>query len=239
MIEKRYSVTTRPTSGAMNLNDGKPDAKSAMGNAIFTLVALLCTGFGAMGFAWASPKADPFTGYLQWSAISVIGMFVSATSVVVCFRFGWAMGNITVRQWEDHLSRMRDWHKAELWAYTAQDGVETTHAVSVYELDPNVASHVLITALLIQYQLVQGRQLRTLPWSVRGLEDRLELSTGTNAILLGELPGTKPERMSERLAELGLITNRKPGSAGDWAAQSYDDVFAQFRNWAKLRNMPR
>jgi hypothetical protein len=32
--------------------------------------------------------------------------------------------------------------------------------------------------------------------------------------------------MSETLAQLGLVRNRREGVAGDWVPQSYEDIFS-------------
>lgn len=237
MIQRKYETTTRPASGAMNLNEGKPDAKQAALSASFTLGAILCMSLGALVFSWSVPTSD--FGQIQWSAFNIVGLVTGSFIGFFALRYAWSMGNITVVLWEDYLARLRDWHKAELWAYTSQDGVEVTQAVNTYELDPNVASHVLVTALLIQHQLTHQSTHGTLPWSRRGLEDKLMLSSNRSAILIGELTGTRPERMSERLAELGLITNRKPGYAGDWVPEDYEDVFNYIAGWSKLKGITR
>lgn len=237
MIQKRYETTTRPASGAMDLNSGKPDAKQAAMSASFTLGAILCMGMGALVFSWSIPKSE--FGQIQWNAFNVVGIVTGSFVVFFAFRYAWSMGNITVVLWEDYLTRLRDWHKAELWAYTKQDGVETMQAVSIYEYSANVAYQAFVTALLIQYRLTHNKS-SVLPYSVRGLEDPLQLSSGNNLILMGELKGTQPERMSERLADLGYVTNRKPGYAGDWQPQSYEDIIETFaRNWSKIKGISR
>jgi hypothetical protein len=239
MLEKRFSQTTRHSPGAMDLNQGKPHAKDAAMNAAFTLVSLFVASLAALAFTWFLPKQD-FTGKMLWNAGNVIGVLFSPLIIIVSLRFGWSMGNVTVNLWESYLKRMNAWHHAEIQTYLNMQGTETTNSVSLYELDPNVPKDVLITAMLIQQQLTQGNDMRVTPWSVRGLEERLELSSGNNSILVGELQGTRPEKMSTRLAELGLITDRHVGSAGKWTPQSYDDVFYLVsKNWNRLRGITR
>lgn len=231
MIERKYAVTTRPASGAMNLNENKPDAKQAALTAAFTFGAILIMGLGALIIVWSSP--DPYGG---WSAPRIIGAFTGGMLALFSFRYAWSMGNITIALWQGYQARLLDWHNAELDMYLAQNGVETIQEISQLELTPDVASHVLVTALAIQYRLARGdTRWRHAPWSVRGLEEKQYLSGTANAVLLGELTGTRPEAMSERLAALGLVIDRKPGSAGNWAPQSFDDVFATIaKNWHRL-----
>ena len=223
----------------MDLNAGKPDPKEAAFNALFTLGAYLIAGIAALAFVWSLPETD-FTGYIAWHLTNVIGILVSGLIVFATLRYGWAMGNITVKLWHGYHSRIERWNDEVIRSYRAMHGQEITNTVSIYELDPNVPSHVLITALLVQHRLAHAANQRELPWSTRGLADRLELTSGNNSVLLGELGGTRPERMSMRLAELGFISNRKPGSAGNWVPQSYDDIIENYaRQWSKVKGITR
>lgn len=238
MIQRKYEVTTRPISGAMDLNSGKPDAKQAALSASFTLGASLVMALGVLGFSWSLPQND--FGQLTWRATNIAGLAASSFVVFFAARYAWSMGNITIVLWEDYLHRLRDWHQAELWAYTARDGVETTQAVSVYEYSADVHYQAFVTAILKHRETLRSAQQRELPYSTRGLEHPLELSSGANTLVMGNLTGTQPERMSNRLAELGYVVNRKPGYAGEWQPQSYEDIIDTFAaRWAKLKGIGR
>lgn len=232
MIDKRYTMTQRPISGAMNLSDGKPDAKQAFFTAGFTFASLLVMAIGALVALWSIPSGFD----ARWNVARVIGIITGASIAIFAFVYAFTMGNITVSLWQGYLKRLDAWHNAELTMYLDQRGSETTHEYSQLELTPEVASHVLITALAIQYQLSRQTKYRHAPWSVRGLEEKLYLAGASNSVLLGELTGTRPELMSARLAQLGLVVGRKEGYAGEWSAQSYEEIFITIaKNWGKIR----
>lgn len=233
MINRSVSQTIRPINGAMDLNAGKPDPKHALFTAGFTFASILVIALGGLLITWSMPNDNP---YARWNAFRVIGVSTGGLLSLFSFRYAWSMGNITINLWTGYQRRLQDWHEAELDMYLSQNGVEVTTEVSQFELTPQIAGHVLLTALAIQHQLNSGIKTGHLPWSVRGLEDKLYLDGSNKAVLIGEITGTRPELMSERLAQLGLVRNRKPGSAGEWGVQSYDQVFeAIAKNWSKLR----
>ena len=215
----------------MNLNENRPDAKQAFLTAGFTFASLIIMSVGGSLVVWSSPR------YLeQLNAYRVIGMFTGLLVAIFALRFAWSMGNVTVGLWTDYRDRLLDWHNAELDMYLAQSGVETTTEISQLELSPAVAGHVLLTALAIQYRLTRGERYSNAPWSIRGLNEKLYLSGTSNAVLLGEITGTRPELMSERLAQVGIVRNRKPGVAGDWSVNSYEEIFDLIaKNWSKIR----
>ncbi len=230
MIEKRISQTVRPSNGSMNLDAGKIEAKEAFVMAGFSLASILVMAFGGILVVWSSPK---YSYDLSW--YRAIGMLTGGLIALMGLRFSWAMSTLMLHSWRAYHDRLYDWHTAELDMYKQQLGVETVTEISQLELTPNVAGHVLLTALAIQHRL-QTQDVRNALWSVRALEDKLYLDGGSNSILLGEISGSRPELMSTRLAQLGLVKDRREGSAGTWVAQSYDDVFTLVaRNWSKLK----
>lgn len=232
MLEKRYSVTTRPTSGAMDLNAGKPDAKQAALTAGVALGSIVVMSIGGLITLWSFPL-DTFE---RWSVLRLIGVCIGMVTLVTGMWFGYSLTSVTINLWNSYSIRLDDWHDLELRMYEAQQGTETVHEVSLLELQPNVASHVLLAALAIQYRLRHTDKLDKTPWSVRGLEEKMYLDGSNNSVLIGQLTGTRPEKMSTTLAQLGLVVNRKPGFEGEWLPQNYDDVFRIVaRNWSKLR----
>lgn len=216
----------------MDLNTGKPDANQALKTAGITLAALGVTAIALSIAVWALPKEyDPIT------PTRVIALIISVLIIAVSLTFGWAMMRLTIKLWYSYVNRQDDWHNAEIDMYYQANGLEVTQTISELELAPDIAAHVLITALTIQWRMERaGAQARWkhAPWSVRGLEEKLYLDGNHNTILLGECTGTRPEAMSAKLADLGLVANRKPGYAGDWVPHTMGEVFEQVaRNWGK------
>lgn len=232
MIERKATTTVRPISGAMNLDAGSPDPKQAFFTAGFSLLSIFVAAIGALIFVWSVPQEYD----ARWSVIRVVGCATGIMVAFSAFTYAFIIGNVTVSLWQGYQRRLSDWHEIELEMYQRANGSETIRELSQLELTPDVASHVLITALAIQWRLQRGATYNHAPWSVRGLEEKVMLDGGSNAILLGELNGTKPEAMSSRLAQLGLVVGRKAGFEGNWTAQSFDDVFSRVAsNWHKLR----
>jgi hypothetical protein len=230
MIERKVSQTIRPSSGSMNLDAGKVSGTEAFVMAGFSLASILVMALGGILLVWASPKYS-----YEFNAYRAIGMLTGGLISLCGLRFAWSMSSLMLHSWKAYHKRLADWHEAELDMYLDQRGVETITEVSQLELTPNVAGHVLLTALAIQHRLMT-QDVRQPLWSVRALEDKLYLDGGTNSILIGELNGTKPERMSETLAQLGLVRNRREGVAGDWVPQSYEDIFSLVaRNWHRRK----
>lgn len=231
MIQRSVSQTVRPTSGAMNLNANQPDAKQAFFAAGFTFVSILVMAIGGLIIVWSAPTYGD-----RWSVVRFIGCGTGLLIAIFAFVYAFTMGNITIGLWQGYQRRLDDWHNAELEMYLAQRGAETITEISQLELTPQVAGHVLLTALAIQHRLAQSPRYTHAPWSVRGLEEKIYLAGTNNSVLLGEITGTRPELMSDRLAQLGLIRDRKPGAAGVWVPESYEHIFDLFaKNWSKLR----
>ncbi len=231
MLERKISQTVRPSSGSMNLDHGRIEAKEAFIMAGFSLVSILVMALGGILTVWSSPKYS-----YDWTWYRAIGMLTGGLIALMGLRFSWSMSSLMLYSWRSYHSRLADWHNAELEMYLDQRGVETITEVSQLELTPQVAGHVLLTALAIQHRLMTQDVHQAL-WSVRALEEKLYLDGNTNSVLLGEINGTRPEQMSLRLSQLGLVKDRKEGSAGHWVPQSYDDVFSIIaKNWSKIRS---
>lgn len=230
MIERKVAQTIRPTSGSMNLDAGKVSGTEAFVMAGFSLASILVMALGGILVIWSSPKYS-----YEFNAYRGIGMLTGGLISLCGLRFAWSMSSLMLHSWHAYHKRLADWHEAELDMYLQQNGVETTTEISQLELTPQVAGHVLLTALAIQHRLMT-QDVRQALWSVRALEEKLYLDGGSNSILVGELNGTKPEQMSLTLAQLGLVKDRKEGVAGTWTPQSYEDVFnIVAKNWHKKR----
>ena len=214
----------------MNLDAGKISGTEAFVMAGFSLTSILVMALGGILLVWASPKYN-----FEMTSYRAIGMLTGGLIALCGLRFAWSMSGLMLHSWHAYHQRLADWHEAELKAYIDQSGVETITEISQLELTPQIAGHVLLTALAIQHRL-QTQEVKQALWSVRALEEKLYLDGGSNSVLLGEINGSKPEQMSATLAQLGLVKNRREGVAGDWTPQSYEDVFnIVAKNWHRKR----
>jgi len=214
----------------MDLNAGRPNAKDALYASGFTLLNLVVASIGALIFVWALPK-DAFA---TWSAVRVVGCAFGGMVVFFGMGFAWHMGRITTQEWRDYQGRKSEWHTVQIAMYQRANGLEHIREYSEHELRPDLARDVLALGLALHYRYASGVQRRDLH-SVRSLEESIYIDAGNRAILIGKLAGTSPEKASALFAKLGWVRNRRPGHAGDWVPQSFEDVIDLFaRNWSKV-----
>lgn len=231
MIERRILDITRPAHGPMDLNAGRPNAKDALYTGGFTLISLAVGAIGALVVVWALP----LDVYATWSALRVIGCVFGGLVGFFGLSFAWNMGRITIEEWRDYQGRKSEWHSVQIRMYERANGLENIREYSSLELRPELARDVLALGLALHWRYVNGANARRDLHSVRSLEESVYLDGGNRAILIGKLSGTAPEKVSALFAKLGWVRNRRPGYAGDWAPESFDDVINLFtRNWSKV-----
>lgn len=229
-MNTRQVIYSRPATAPMDLDVGKPTPKAALLTSGLTLVFML---FAAIG-AWVAYAFQP--QYNEWNFARFTGASLGTMIALFGLVQSYLYTRITWSSWSSYNSRLDDWHETMLNAYAAVDGQETTVETNQFFLSCDMPHHVLITALVIHRKVMTTATTRQLPYSRRGLEETLYLGANDNHNLLkvGELTGTMPERMSAKLASLGLITGRANNTAGYWIPQSTDEVIELVtRNWSK------
>lgn len=235
----RYTMMQKPADSPMMLDAGKPTPREALLTTGVTLAFLAAAMLAALLVYAFSPKST----LDEWTPWGIIFASGSGLIALYCLQQAYSYGSITRKGWVSYYSRLEDWHSAVLEAYTDMQGIETITSVDVYSYDPTVPHHVLLTALAVHMQLMNGlAQGRQVPFSVRALEGSLMFGTNErNLIRIGELAGTTPEKMANTLADVGLIKGRRNNYAGTWAASSLEDVVSIFtQNWHKVgRNRAR
>ncbi len=231
-------INTKPAHGPMDLDVGQPSPRAALLTSGLTIIFMLLAALGAwVGYLfipqygeWTFPR---FTGAALGTAIAVFGLLQSSLYT-----------RITWYGWKQYYNRLQDWHETMLNAFEATDGIETTMNTDPYALSCDVPHHVLIAALVIHQRITASEQFngRMIPYSRKGLEQALYLSAenGSNLLKVGELLGTQPERMGNRLAALGLITGRGNQKAGHWVPNSEREIIELLaRNWHRLTEEKR
>jgi hypothetical protein len=245
VIQRSIVETTRPAYSQVDLNTGKPDASQATHTALFTAGALAVSSIGGGLVFLCLPSwgfSDNLLSYvfitvgLSWRIIPVI-----FGSLLVFFgvRYAWAMGNLTIEAWDLYQSRQDEWHRVTIASFKAMQGVETIREYSSLEIKPDMAKDVLLMGLFMQYQISKGTSGRSVPYSVSSLGTKHTLNNAHHTIVIGELTGINPEKMSRLFAELGWVQGRRKNVAGNWVPTSYEDVFTKFiERWPKLSNKP-
>lgn len=231
MLSRNVTELIRPAQSAMDLDAGKPNAKDAFFSGGFTLASLLFAAIGCWLSVWSLPRQydDSSLWYVATGFGSLLALFA--------LRMGWRWGNMTIEEWADYQYRKQEWHEVTIEAYRALRGQERIISYGEYELNPALAHHVLLAGLAVHRSVMQSGSGRAVPYSVRSLEEKLYIgNNASNTVLVGELKGTAPEKMSNTFAQLGWVRNRKDGKAGDWAPQSVDELINTFtQNWGKVK----
>lgn len=230
--KQQYTLATRPADAPMDLNEGKPTPREALLTTGVNLAFLLASALGGwVAYAFA-PKRD-FDSFTTWG---YIGFGLGCLIGLYCLHQAYSYGKITRQGWISYYRRLDDWHVAALDMYERAQGLETVSSISVYDYDPNVPHHVIMTALAVHRQIThEGYTGKQAPFSVRALEGPLMIGGSRNLVKIGELKGTKPEKMSNTMARLGLISGRKPNYAGTWVPSSEGEVIEIIaRNWHKV-----
>lgn len=232
--KQQYTLATRPADSPMNLDAGKPTPTEALLTTGVNLVFLLASALGGwIAYAFAPKRQyDEFTtwGYIGFGLGVLIGLY--------CLQQAYAYGSLTRKGWHSYYARLDEWHSATLDFYERAQGLETVSSVSVYDYDPNVPHHVLLTALAVHRRIaLEGGAGRRAAFSVRALEGPLMLgdSGSRHLVKIGELKGTKPEKMSNMMAALGLIRDRRANYAGVWVPSDEAEVIELVaKNWHKI-----
>lgn len=196
------TLAQRPAAPPVDLDAGRLDVVRAALAGGFVVLALLVTLAGV----WIVSAAE--STLLRWFGATLAG---------VALLFGGVVLWISVSEWLDHRGRIADWHAVSLDAYERLQGAETVQQVNEFELSVNNPGHVLLAALWIHQRVQQGQET---PYSTRAMQGPIFLATRR----VGNLSKLSSELMGRRLAELGLIDQRREGTAGEWVPQSADEV---------------
>lgn len=196
------TLAQRPAAPPIDLNAGRLDIARAALAGGFVVLAL----FVALAGVWVVSVAE-----------STLLQIFGAALAGVALLFGGIVIWVSVHEWTDHRTRVQDWHNVSIEAYERLQGAETVQHVSEWELSPDNPAHVLLAALLVHMRVQAGEMT---PYSVRQLHGPYFLANKR----VGNLSKLSAERMSARLAQLGLVDGRSPGLAGAWIPESADDI---------------
>lgn len=223
------SSSTRPAPALMDLDVGRINPKEAMQIAGLAVASLFAATLGALLANIAAP--DQFSSWSAWRlAIALFGWGVAILGAGLAV----TLARLTYDDWVTYRRRLDEWHYAALDAYERAGGQTTEQTVSAWELTANSPLHVLALALAANQRVAAGQASA---WSVRSLAGNVWLGAGGGRnVSLGELSPSQAEAVCKVFAQLGLVRGRGPRVAGEWAAQSADDVVRLVsENWVKVR----
>ena len=224
------SETSRPVRSPMDLDVGRINPREALGIAVLTISSLFVGTLGAL-LAWAVIPSDALgsmLGMSSWSGWRVTFFLFGSGVAIIGAGLAVTLLQLTYQDWVEYRERLNSWHAAALAAYAAQDGKETERTMTLSDLSPALPLHMLAVALSAHRRVIQGTSN---PFSVRSLEGPVFLG----GVRMGDLSASAAEQASKNLAALGLIKGRGPRQAGEWVAQSENDVVGMLvDNWKKV-----
>lgn len=191
----------RPAAPHMDLNTGQIDLTQAAIAGGYVLGALLLATLGA----WL------ITLDIAWY-VRVVGACIVLASVI----YGSTTSVIILLGWFDYRRRVAEWHKASLEDYRRAGG-ETYEAQRDTQLRANEFGDVLLAALSV-YLRIKAKEEQ--PYSVRQLAGPVFVKNHR----VGDLTKPKAEAMSKAFGELGIVTGRVEGFAGDWQPKTADEL---------------
>lgn len=192
------------------------------------LVALGAIGAGSLGglfLTWGSAAFDSEWGWLRglgmWLAIFGVLLMVLSYAVAV------AVSLLAARGWWMHQLRVDDWHIAQLAAYEAAGGQQVEREYTSRTLTTSEPAHALLVTLAV---LDRARAGEATPWSSPKLTGPLWFGT----VKLGELSKSEAEAFARLLGEVGAVTGKRKGYAGQLATSDPGELLALVaRNYGK------
>ena len=240
MQETKLIKAVRPAQSPMDLNAGKPDPKEALLNSGVTALFLITATVGALIFVIFLPSRGDSIAFWEYNFIGygkMIGLLTGLSFAIFGALNARLYSSVTKEGWASYYRRLEDWHNAMLEAFDNTGGQESVTQISSYSIDPKIPAHTLAVALAVHQALEASgnKTARGYAYSTRGLNGSQFFRTSNGLLLAGELFGTKPEELNRLFVELGLITNQKPGYAGEWACRSIEEVMSKvLNNWYRL-----
>lgn len=200
--------TRRPAATLMDLNVGRLTAREALMLFGVSTATLGIASIGGLLWWVAVPAVNAVA-----SAIAIFGMGIAILGGI----FSVVVARLGLTSWYAYERRLEDWHGIAIAAYEAARGSETTRTIRQWELSADDFRDVLLIALGVHSRVAQGKNT---PWSVRELEGAIWLGSRR----LGDVASGEAERVARSLADAGLVVDRAPRRAGQWAAGSYNEV---------------
>lgn len=212
--DMRGSVTVdseRLARSQMDLNVGRLSPGDALGVAGVAVGALAVAALGVLVVVLVWSDYD-----MSWwrLVIASIGLLVLAGGVLIAA----TVVRLAIGSWRAYERRLEEWHAAALEAYSARQGVERQTVYATWDLSPDRARDVLLVALWCHHQRAQGVET---PWAVRALTAGPLLLYGRR---IGSLSEPAARDIANALSELGVVRGRTTRRAGEWAAQSSDEL---------------
>lgn len=156
----------------------------------------------------------------RWGWLAGLSTWIAVFGALL-MALAWALAAavtaLAARGWWRHQDRVDDWHFAQLAAYEAAGGQESSREVLQRTLTTTEPAHALLVALHV---LQQAREGVPTPWSSPKLTGPLFY----NGVRLGDLSKAEAEEFSKLFGAVGLVRGRRKGHAGELAVSTEQDV---------------
>ena len=226
--ESQYGVFTPP----IDLSAGKLDAKAAaqgyaLAAGLFTASFVLLM-FGVWGIQMLT--IDGIVG----------GVFASVMAYLAA-RSGyqvWSSVDMGYRQYDDYLADVRN-----MWLDAAESlqGQPTWSSHVEEEGFSITLPYVMTMAIAIAWERHHGAGRRL--WTVDALTGKQTVTvpngSGERYIHIGRISAPMAEQLGKTFSMLGLVEGRRERAAGEWTADTANEVvYKIFTNWPRLQQMP-
>lgn len=208
---------TRVQAAPVDLEHGRFEPDHVVRLFAIAVGGLGSSAFGGLLLSWGAGVSNYRSGFVSalgvWLAVFGGLMFLLGLALAGAVIFLGSLG------WWRHIGRVDDWHYAQLNAYESAGGQESEREVHVGSLSVREPSHL---ALVIIHVLDRASRDAAPSWTSTAL--RGDLWCGN--VKLGQLSKPQAEEFAKALAQLGLVTGRVKGSAGQLATRDMGSALA-------------
>lgn len=205
-----YSARERihTDAGAMQLDPGRPSLGEVVKLFVFCAAMLLVINMGVLlvSLVWDGSPGE-------WRVWSALRLFIGGTGgsiAALAAYFGTGAGRYFWDEWRAYVRRRDDWHYAGLEAYERAGGQVVDRQLTVKALTVHEPAHLLLVSLALAEKI---RAEQAAEPSLSALQGDIWLGR----IKVGELNKPAAEEFLKALNQMGVITGRSKGRAGQLA----------------------
>lgn len=205
LTETRAREERRTQAAPISLEHGRFEPGQVVQLFGIALAALAAGAAGGALLSWGVAGTGSRWGWLAdlstW--VAVFGALVAGLG----FALALAVTILAARGWWRHQARQDDWHYAQLAAYESAGGQESYREVTHRSLTCTEPGHALLVVLAVARRARAGEST---PWSA----PKLAGPVWYGQTRLGDISKPEAEEFGRFLAEVGALTGRTKGRAG-------------------------
>lgn len=213
-----YSARERISTqaGAMNLDAGRPALAEAVKLFLFSAAAwvVCCLGLVVVAAVWGGSA-------YEHRAITLLRYLAGGTGAGLAglaVFYGGAIAHVFVSEWYGYQARRDAWHRAELRAYSQAGGQLVDRQLTVKALTTQEPAHLLLVTLALAEKIRNGQAREPSLAALQG-------DIWCGRVKVGELSKPAAEEFLAALGQMGVITGRKKGVAGQLVTTDLAELY--------------